>query len=250
MFQNEADGYSADKINRIVVSILYDGDSFIGYKTRLIFLDGCYREKIYDTEKSLLSDKKYQQNNLIIKGDVYKNGVLVEHIETDVGAFGIHHEIVMNNKNEVLSHKKFDNSGRFIGGGIYENGQFVGTKEIRYTPDGVYETVFDKNYHLLLDKKIDIQKYTEPENKNLKEIVLETHVMSRKKNGAIYETVFDAKNQIIEEPKIIGIPKKQNGIPEIRPTETNTPKTPIKQQPCQNKIMLFIRNLLAKCKTK
>ncbi len=207
MLQNESDDYSVSRIKNIIVSALYDNNVLCGYQKKIQFIDGFYHKKIYDKNKQILSDKTYSHLDVLVSGNIYHDNKLTEYIETAIDSYGIRHEIYLDATNKVIAHKKFDKYGRFIGGGVYENGILIGSKEIKYTENGVYETVLDVNYKVLLNKKIDITKYIDQEYKKLEEIVLEKHVMSRTSNGAIYKTVFDSKNHIISEPTLISEPK-------------------------------------------
>gem|GEM_PF-6702247 len=157
-----------------------------------------------------MSDMKYFSDGGLNTGNLYQNGTLYEYIKITKDDRGFVHEIHLDAKNNVISHKKFDSANRFVGGCVYENGVLLGTKRIQYTESGVYETVFDTNYHILLSKKIDPKMYSDPKQPQIQEIVTETHEISVDETGAIYETVFDAKHHIISAPKLLQKPRQNN----------------------------------------
>lgn len=248
MFQNESDNYPAEQLNKIIVSGLYDGNDFVGYTEKILFRGGYYHKKIYNNNKQLLSYEKFAPNDLVNHAEFYQDGKVIKYIEADVDSAGQRHVIVMDENHKTVSHKKFDKSGRFIGGGIYENGKFIGSRTIKYTEDGAYETDLDARYRVLTEnKKIDPAIYAEPEPKILKEVVLEIHIMSHTKNGAIYETVFDGTHNIISKPQLVKNPPqatKKTREDTAKTATTKTEPTNTAKTVNSNKIMLLIQKIL------
>lgn len=247
--QNESDNYPAEQINRVIVSALYNEIGLVGYQKKIIFSGGYYHKKTYDSNKLILSDEKYSRDDVLINGKNYLNKKIAQYIETDIDSAGTRHIIIMDSNYKTVSHKKFDKFGRFVGGGVYENGILIGSKEIKYTVNGVYETVMDANYKVLLTKKIDPKKYIETKSSNIKETVLETRVISHAKNGAVYETVYDGNNHVISVPKLIQEYKKRAPVQTTNPEleiQNNTNKNPDKQNMQFSKIAWLFNKLWQK----
>ncbi len=253
MLENESDGYPIQQISKIILSSLYDGNNFVGYQKKIIFHGGYYHKKIYDSNKLLLSHEKFAPNDILTSAEFYQNNKIIRYIETDIDSNGIRHEIILDANHKTISHKKFDKLKRFIGGGIYENGNFIGNKIIRYTENGVYETNTDATYRVISEVKINPEIYANTEQKQLQEIVLETHVRSHTKNGEIYETVFDGMRNIISKPRLIQkAPEKKSGDKQtVLPNTTTTMIT--EQKACHpnlaGKIVTLLKNFLNKPKT-
>ena len=246
MFDDESDNYSAEKLKQIIISGLYSDNDFIGYQKKIVFLDNCYRKKIYDVNKHILSNTKYSVNNILISGDIYQDDKIIQHIETANDSDGTRHEIVFDSNNKILSHKKYDRFNRFAGGGVYDNGVLIGSKNIRYTENGVYETAYDDHYHILLDTKIDPAMYSEPEQQNITEIVLEKHIISHTKDGKIYKTVYNGQNQVISKAKLIKTPTNKTAVQPTQPKPlSDTAKAAQTAERAQknNKILMFIRKI-------
>ena len=246
MTQNESDNYPAEQINKVIVSALYNEIGLVGYQKKIIFSGGYHHKKTYDSNKLILSDEKYSRDDVLINGKNYLNKKIAQYIETDIDSAGTRHIIIMDSNYKTVSHKKFDKFGRFVGGGVYENGILIGSKEIKYTVNGVYETVMDANYKVLLTKKIDPKKYIETKSSNIKETVLETRVISHAKNGAVYETVYDGNNHVISVPKLIQEYKKRAPVQTTNPEpeiQNNTNKNPDKQNMQFSKIAWLFNKL-------
>ncbi|MBQ6110598.1 MAG: hypothetical protein IJL05_04415 [Alphaproteobacteria bacterium] len=249
MTQNESDNYPAEQINKVIVSALYNEIGLVGYQKKIIFSGGYYHKKTYDSNKLILSDEKYSRDDVLINGKNYLNKKIAQYIETDIDSAGTRHIIIMDSNYKTVSHKKFDKFGRFVGGGVYENGILIGSKEIKYTVNGVYETVMDANYKVLLNKKIDPNKYIETKSPNMTEVVLEIHVISRTTNGAIYETVYNGNNHIISAPKLIQEQKKRPPIQSDRPDpkiKSNINTKTVKQNTQSSKIAWLFSKLWQK----
>ena len=253
MFQTESNNYPAEQLSKIVVSILYYKDMFVGYQEKIIFKDAHFYENRYNTKKQLLSRKKYSHDGILIKGELYKDNKPVIFIDKDVDSAGIRHEVILDKNNNIIAHHKYDTFNRFIGGGIYKNNQNIGRKEIRYTEAGTFETIYDDIKHTAVEIRIKPQIYLKKPQPNITNIVLETRVISHKKNGEIYETVYDGTNKIISEPKLIKAvsqaPASNKRVfnnttePTILSQEQNIPAS-------KNKIMSLLANLLRKIRNK
>lgn len=248
MFQNETDNYPIDQLSKVVLYIVYSKDIFVGYQKKIFFKNGHYHEKNFNKNKQLISKKKYSSDNVLSGAEFYNNNKIVASIITD-DSTGIHHEIVLDKDNNILTHRKYDEFNRFIGGNIYNDNKIIGRKEIRYTESGTFEKVYDYIKHKEAEIKINPQKYLK-KTQNTTTVVLETHFISHKKNGEIYETIYDGTNRIIGEPKLI---KTIKDAPKVERTE----KQPVlqsqtKEQPSQkpNKLIILLHKIRCFCKIK
>ena len=253
MFQNETDNYPAEQLSKIVISILYYKDTFVGYLEKIVFKDAHFFEKRYNTKKQLLSYKKYSYDGILIKGELYKDNKPVIFIDKDVDSAGIHHEVILDGNNNIIAHHKYDTFNRFIGGGIYKNNQHIGRKEIRYTDSGTFETIYDDEKHTKIEIKIKPQTYLKKPQPNITNVILETHVISHKKNGEIYETVYDGTNKMISEPRLIKSVSQERAAKTQIPTDTTeqiTQSQPENVRAESNKMVSLFANLWHKMHTK
>lgn len=251
MHQAESANYPADSLHKVVLSRVYSDNVFVGYQKKIVFKDGHYYEKCFNTKTQLISEKKFSSKEQLISAKLYKNHEIVVFIDTELDSSGNRHEVVLDKNDNIIAHHKFDSFNRFVGGGFYKNNKSIGHREIRYTEKGTFEKLYNQTTNTTTETKINPKKYLQKPSKNITYVVIEKHVISRKKNGAIYETVYDSNDQIISEPKLIQEPKQhtpQNYAMEPKHPAQTTNQSNINIP--KNKMALLLRAIWKKLKIK